>query len=228
MENDEDFYLKAHKELKSIDKKEAIWIKALTLCKGDTKAAEYEYINLRVIDFKNNGNQNISDEIINSNLENKNQVLNSNNFNTKVANDEQIKEPSKFRYIQAWLLASIFSNILLSLAGGGLGTLGTKISVHQLDFYRNIMPFFEGILILLVWLAVVNIKYYQNLKISKLSFWMLTLGSLGVLLNLYKAQMMAKLLGISGNSLYTVVITFLVYFAVVGIFYWYGKKKNRV
>ena len=119
MENDEDFYLKAHKELKSIDKKEAIWIKALTLCKGDTKAAEYEYINLRVIDFKNNGNQNISDEIINSNLENKNQVLNSNNFNTKVANDEQIKEPSKFRYIQAWLLASIFSNILLSLAGGG-------------------------------------------------------------------------------------------------------------
>jgi len=90
------------------------------------------------------------------------------------------------------------------------------------------MPFFEGILILLVWLAVVNIKYYQNLKISKLSFWMLTLGSLGVLLNLYKAQMMAKLLGISGNSLYTVVITFLVYFAVVGIFYWYGKKKNRV
>ena len=225
MENDEGFYLKAHKELKSIDKKEAIWIKALTLCKGDTKAAEYEYINLRVIDFKNIKNQNTPDEMIQPNLKNSNQVLNSNNFDNKVTNNEQTKEPSKFRYIQAWLLASIISNVLLSVAGG---FVGSKISLHELDFYKNVMPFFEGIIILLVWLAVVNIKYYQNLKISKLSFWMLTLGSLGVLLNLYKAQMMAKLLGISGNSLYTVVITFLVYFAVVGIFYWYGKKKNRV
>ena len=53
MEQDEDLYLKAHKELNSKSKKEAVWIKALTLCKGDTEAAKYEYINLRVNEFKN-------------------------------------------------------------------------------------------------------------------------------------------------------------------------------
>ena len=52
MEQDEDLYLKAHKELNSKSKKEAVWIKALTLCKGDTKAAKYEYINLRVESLK--------------------------------------------------------------------------------------------------------------------------------------------------------------------------------
>ena len=57
---------------------------------------------------------------------------------------------------------------------------------------------------------------------------MLTLGSLWVLGNLYKAQMMARLAGTYGNSLTSVIITFAVYFAVVGIFYWYGKKQNRV
>ena len=225
MENDEDLYLKAQKELKSQGKKEATWIKALTLTKGDAKAAEYEYINLRVIDFKNIENQNTPDEITKPNLKNSNQVLNTHNFDNKVTNNEQTKEPSKFRYIQAWLLASIISNVLISVAGG---FLGSKISLHELDFYKNVMPFFEGIIILLVWLVVVNIKYYQNLKISKLSFWMLTLGSLGVLGNLYKAQMMARLSNTSGNSFTTVIITFSVYFAVVGIFYWYGKKQNRV
>ena len=53
MEQDEDLYLKAHKELNSKSKKEAVWIKALTLCKGDAEAAKYEYINLRVNEFKN-------------------------------------------------------------------------------------------------------------------------------------------------------------------------------
>ena len=48
MEQDEDLYLKAHKELNSKSKKEAVWIKALTLCNGDTEVAKYEYINLRV------------------------------------------------------------------------------------------------------------------------------------------------------------------------------------
>lgn len=225
MENDEDLYLKAHKELKSKDKKEAIWIKALTLCKGDTKAAEYEYINLRVIDFKNNGNQNISDEIINLNFKNNNQVLNSKNLNTKVMNNEQNIEPGKFRYIQAWVIASLISNILISII---MGYFQPKLSLYEEEIYKIILPFLQSFIILLVWLGVVNIKYYNKLKISKLSFWMLTLGSLGVLGNLYTTIMLSKLYGNYEGSLPQLILSFTVYFAMIGIFYWYGKKKNRV
>lgn len=52
-EKDEDLYLRAHNELNSKSKNVALWIKAVTLCKGDTEKAKYEYIMLRVNYLKN-------------------------------------------------------------------------------------------------------------------------------------------------------------------------------
>lgn len=59
---DEDLYVKAEKEFKSEERIEPIFLKALTLANGDKELAKYEYIKLRVEDFKNLTNENKLEE----------------------------------------------------------------------------------------------------------------------------------------------------------------------
>jgi len=59
---DEDLYVKAEKEFKSEERIESIFLKALTLANGDKELAKYEYIKLRVEDFKNLTNENKLEE----------------------------------------------------------------------------------------------------------------------------------------------------------------------
>lgn len=48
MSNDANLYLEAMKEVDSDQRDEAIWAKALTLCKGDQEASRFKYIELKV------------------------------------------------------------------------------------------------------------------------------------------------------------------------------------
>lgn len=48
MSNDANLYLEAMKEVDSEQRDEAIWAKALTLCKGDQEASRFKYIELKV------------------------------------------------------------------------------------------------------------------------------------------------------------------------------------
>jgi len=48
MMNEEDLYILANKEISDDKMMEGLWIKAVTLCYGDTNKAKYEYIKLRV------------------------------------------------------------------------------------------------------------------------------------------------------------------------------------
>lgn len=316
MEQDEDLYLKAHKELNSKSKKEAVWIKALTLCKGDTKAAKYEYINLRVESLKtkivskkepilktSERESNIEDiykgyTYIKANEKNKigwhtykiikaphfdensigysfetyerlknyadskqntpktiverkknyNQWLNSNDpqspvdhpkvkiqsekkydsyglsiINKKLDKEEQ--EPGRFRYICAWIIASVSSNILTTIISL---MLGKNISSQaEFDAYYFYSPFIGGILALSIWIGVVNIDYYKSLKISKLTFWISIVGGLGTIGQMYKTQMSLKISGTSAPT-HFFIITVIVFIAWVTAFYFYGAKKNRL
>ena len=109
MEEDEDLYLKAHKELNSKRKNEAVWIKALTICKGDTKAAKYEYINLRVESLKNikeNDNESLEENNF-ENLQKYNDTIveTGGDFSQWLNSKENIKKPhdeSHFENIQKY------------------------------------------------------------------------------------------------------------------------------
>lgn len=48
MSNDANLYLEAMREVDSEQRDEAIWAKALTLCKGDQEASRFKYIELKV------------------------------------------------------------------------------------------------------------------------------------------------------------------------------------
>ena len=47
-DDNEHLYLQATEEFESNDIDEALWAKALTIARGDTQAAMYEYIEMRV------------------------------------------------------------------------------------------------------------------------------------------------------------------------------------
>ena len=319
MEQDEDLYLKAHKELNAKSKKEAVWIKALTLCKGDTEAAKYEYINLRVESFKikivskeepilktSERDNNIEDiyqgyTYIKANEKNKigwhtykiikaphfdensigysfvnyelfkvyvdskenapqniveskknfNQWLNSNDSQSPVDHpkvkiqsekkydsyglsiinliknkaDKEEQEPGRFRYICAWIIASVSSNILTTIISL---MLGKNISSQaEFDAYYFYSPFIGGILALSIWIGVVNIDYYKYLKISKLTFWISIVGGLGTIGQMYKTQMSLKISGASAPT-HFFIMTVIVFIAWVTAFYFYGAKKNRL
>ena len=104
MEEDEDLYLKAHKELNSKRKKEAVWIKALTISKGDSKAAKYEYINLRVESLKNikDTKHESLDEINFDNLQKYNDTIveTGGNFSQWLNSKESIKKPQDESYLE--------------------------------------------------------------------------------------------------------------------------------
>jgi len=227
MEQDEDLYLKAHKELNSKSKKEAVWIKALTLCKGDTEAAKYEYINLRVNEFKN------VKLFKQSPLENKNNEIRfniisdtsdlNNDLNKKTIEKLDI-EPEIFRYIQAWLIAAVSSTLLNTLLTAYLQkNFATQDALAAFYVYS---PFLSGTISFGIWVAVVNIDYYKNLNISKLVFWIFLLGGLGTIGSLYRTQMLFELSGnsVPNNFSFYSIIAFIIW---VGAFYVYGEKEKR-
>jgi hypothetical protein len=222
MEQDEDLYLKANNEFNSKSKKEAVWVKALTLCKGDKEAAKYEYINLRVNDLKKK--RNIKDT---SNTFNKSSNLNSvfPSVDTSDANASQnLREASKSQYIQAWLIAAITSNILSFLL-----TSYMQMNIETVEEFSSFCiysPFITSIISFVVWIIVVNFDYYKTLNVTKLVFWISTLGGLGTIANLYKTQMLFKLSGnIVPNHFYLYSIISFVAFVVA--FYIWGESQKR-
>ena len=340
MEQDEDLYLKASKELNSKNKREAVWVKAITLCKGDKEAAKYEYISMRVESFKNqivskeetisetrdlnNNNEIIYHGYIVTKTDEKNKIgwhtykiikaphsdensvgysfetferlkkyvderdkslktsslpenfssnkekeLNeklevvrmykndyskekkeSSSENNNLESSENINElggvpvnikvtsktsdlenkndelePGRFRYICAWIIASVSSNILTTIISLMLGK--NISSPAEFDAYYFYSPFIGGILALSIWIGVVNIDYYKSLKISKLTFWIFIVGGLGTIGQMYKTQMSLKISGVSAPT-HFFIMTVIVFIAWVTAFYFYGAKKNRL
>jgi hypothetical protein len=246
MEQDEDLYLKANNEFNSKNRKESIWIKALTISRGNEEEAKYEYINLRVDSFKNrylsrenpkegtnfnNWYSKIMKSLHNNNSNekqsysiNKLKPINK-NINKTMNQTADENEPGKFRYIQAWLISAITSNILIAMITAKL--VKNITSEAEFDAYYLYSPFIGGIIALSIWIAVINFEYYKNLKISKLILWISLLGGLGTILGLYKTQMSLKIVGIVvPPHFYT--LTIVVFIAWVTAFYFYGVKKNRL
>ena len=66
----------------------------------------------------------------------------------------------------------------------------------------------------------------KNLNITKLVFWISTIGGLGTIGNLYKTQMLVKLSGdIIPNHFY--LYTIIGFVAFVFAFYIWGEKEKR-
>ena len=134
-------------------------------------------------------------------------------------------QPSKLKYIGAWILASLISNVLQRVMDFVLGGNLVK-GPEDLTFYFIIVSLLTIPIISGSFIFVYNL--FKSLNVKKVMMYIYILGALGTAINLFQTKMIYKALNLDSNlNIFYIssIISFII--SVYLIRSYYIKKPER-
>ena len=133
------------------------------------------------------------------------------------------EQPSKLKYVIAWVIASILGNLVVQISGVGLAEVLVQ-SASDLNKYFLVSAIFNGLILAGAFILVYN--FFSTLNVKVVFPYMVTLGAFGTLLVAVQTVPMYSKLNVNNTVIYISALGQLIIWLYVVRWYFISKPER--